>query len=144
MPLDTSKFDIKDVDKDGSIPFTPKNPITGLTDYLLWVTPKSHMIWRVSASGRFDEMTSCERQQEVIFELLQRKYGEPSKPHGFDEGFDSGFHGRKRFDGGNCCIVLDHNPDSSLHIQYIDFTWKEQANKEFRELGIAKTDSSGL
>jgi hypothetical protein len=57
--------------------FQPTNKFRSLARYIATVSPLTHQIDSITASGEFKSEAECQREIEVLDTALRQKYGEP-------------------------------------------------------------------
>ena len=83
----------------------------------------------------------CEKEQALIINLLQKKYGKQEK-----EGIFGSLYGVKQIDQGNRDVLVKCSGfmDVTIDIRYYDNALKKVAEKERLEVEGSKVDDSGL
>lgn len=121
--------------------FAPSNPFRSFKKYYVMITPKTHRIYSIWGIGNFDAQAKAEKEQMLILELLNKKYGSQKK-----EGLMDSLYDVKQVDQGDRSVVVKISGimDVTLDIRYYDDKLRTQAEKERIELESKKVDSSGL
>ncbi|OGT18845.1 MAG: hypothetical protein A2V90_02705 [Gammaproteobacteria bacterium RBG_16_57_12] len=121
--------------------FNPENTFRSFSKYYVMITPKTHKIYSIWGIGTMQNDPICKKEQEVIMEILKKKYGQPKKKDLAMNLFDA-----EMIDHGDRVIVTKCSGfmDTTIDIRYTDQNLKEIANKERIEIEGNKLDSSGL
>lgn len=125
--------------------FKPKKRYHTFSNHYMKTTPKSHLVYSISADGDMENKSVCENEQAILMSILESKYG-PRKKQFFRITLDN--HRtiyqmqNNRFVDTWCFGLTDE--DVSINIQYIDYDLSAQAEKERIEIETEKVDSSGL
>lgn len=121
--------------------FKPKNPVSGLTIYRVMVTPTTHKICLIGATGSAATTSEAKAKQAVIMSLLNKKYGESAPPKIGDAFSDS-----KRITQGTRVVETNVSGilEAMLTLTYCDAELATLAEKERIAIEAAKTDAGGL
>ena len=121
--------------------FSPKKEFRSFDRYYVMITPKTHKIYGIWGIGKAENTEKCKKEQAIIMELLQKKYGFQEKEGLFDSLWDM-----KEIDQGNRYIIVKYSGfmDVTIDIRYYDRDLEKLAEKERIELEASKVDSSGL
>jgi hypothetical protein len=124
--------------------FMPDNPVQGLTKYYFQVTPKTGLIYCIWAIGDCESTPACVKQQAVLIDILEKKYGHQEEKGLMDTLRDSIriLKGRRSIIAK--CSGIDGLQPVTVNLYYIDSDLQEQAEKERIELEGRKIDGSGL
>lgn len=113
--------------------FNPgKMKFRNFQNYLLYATPKTHLVYRIMTEQEFDTMESAVAEMNFIRNLFERSYrGEfvQSKNGLYEKVFLLPRNGR--------CILLGMGHSGlkfNVNLQYVDQALEEQARKELDEL----------
>ncbi len=126
--------------------FDPKKKFRSFNEYYVLITPKTHKIYGIWGIGTVGNSQKCEKEQALIMDLLQKKYGVQENEVPFDP-----LTGAKNIDQGNrdvtvkCSGFVDMSfVDMSINIRYYDRELKKLAEKERLEIVGSNVDDSGL
>ncbi len=126
--------------------FEPKKKFRSFDEYYILVTPMTHKIYGIWGIGTSENPQKCEKEQALIMDLLQKKYGIQKNEGSFDPAT-----GAKNIDQGNrditvkCSGFVDMSfVDMSINIRYYDRELMKLAEKERIEMIGDKVDASGL
>ena len=115
-------------------PFKPKKPFRSFSRYGVSITPKTHLIYEISALGVMENKSACTSEQDVIMSLLEKKYGKQTISNTIVQK-DS-----KRTIATTCNV----HTFTIIGLNYMDHDLFAQAKKERLEIETKKVDSSGL
>lgn len=117
-----------------SYDFTPKKPFRSFSTYLVSITPKTRLIYRIHAAGVMENNSACTDEQKVIMSLLEKKYGKTEVDNIIAQ------------EDPMMTVAVNCSGDSkvSIYINYMDFDLSFQSEKERLEIEGEKVDSSGL
>ncbi len=126
--------------------FKPDKPFRSFTSYYVLITPTTHRIHSIWATGPCENSESGEKEQALLMELLEKKYG----PKDADDGF-------KRFEarlnktqfitqGGRYVMTqVPHDfKDHTVEVRYVDGTLGKTGEQERLKAEGKKVDASGL
>lgn len=126
--------------------FNPKKKFRSFHDYYVLITPKTHKIYGIWGIGTSENPQKCEKEQALIMDLLQKKYGIQENDVSFDSSTSV-----KNIDQGNRDITVKCSGfadmsfvDMSINIRYYDRELKKLAEKERLEIVGSNVDDSGL
>lgn len=121
--------------------FSPTNAFRSFSKYYVLVTPTSHRIFCIWASGSVESTEIAKKEQAVIMELLQTKYGGKEK-----EGVFENLSDVKRIDQGKRDITskISGFTDITIDLRYYDRTLEKVAERERIAEEAKKVDKSGL
>ena len=121
--------------------FTPKRPLTGLTQYYFKAMPKTGQIYSIWAIGEYDNNLLCQKQQAMLLDLLKMKYGESEKQDVLGSLSDD-MHTLHR--GSKTILLKRTDLGRVLYLTYTDDDLEKLAEKDHIEPGGQKVDGSGL
>lgn len=112
--------------------FIPENPFAPLTHYSLFVTPKSHRVYKVTAIGKFTSDKACRRVLAGLEEALEKKYDKTSTkiPEDFGSIPKISFGTSSRSIEGNCSGFLF---SKRLNLVYVDNELRTLAAQEYQQ-----------
>jgi hypothetical protein len=141
--VDPASANVVGTTKDGTpqYQFTPVNGLSSLTDYYVLITPETHKIFAVCASGSFDSPELAKNEQAVIMHLLVAKYG-PIGEQAPDDIVDNTQHIVK--DSRGVLTMVIGFTTATLSLQYIDLHLAQVAQSERIDTEAKKTDAGGL
>ena len=127
--------------------FSPKNPFQSFTRYYVSITPKTHKIYKIWTLKSIKKSENCEKEQEFIMMILEKKYGKSEKSNAIPD--------TKTINQGNRNIICKYNiltvdmPNIQyiMDIRYTDRKLERLAEKERIEMCLEeseKLDISGL
>jgi hypothetical protein len=121
--------------------FNPKNQFRSFGEYYVLITSKTHKVYCIWATGKSVNSETCEKEQDLIMDLLKKKYGNGEK-----QGFWDALEARKTIRHGNRYIMSKCSGfmDVSIEIRYYDTELVALAEKEHLEIESNKVDDSGL
>lgn len=121
--------------------FTPTKSFRSFTKYYVLITPKTHQIYSIWAIGEVTNTETGKKEQDLIMELLTKKYGASEKQGIFDTMRDSKIitHGTRSVSTKISGII-----DATLDIRYTDHDLDKIAEKERLSIEGNKVDASGL
>lgn len=121
--------------------FSTPNGFRAFKNYYVMVTPTTHKIYCIWASGHVENTQAGRKEQAVIMELLTQKYGTPDKTGAFDTLGDV-----KRITYGNRYILtkISGFTDVTIDIRYYDRKLEKLAEQERLANEVKKVDKTGL
>ena len=121
--------------------FNPKIKFRSFTEYYVMITPKTHKIYSIWGIGNVENTGVGKREQAVLMNILQKKYGKPAK-----EGLFASLVDAKQIVQGNRYIIVKVSgfTDTQIDIRYYDKKLNQLAEKERIKLEVNKIDDSGL
>ena len=131
--------------------FMPEHPYEPLTEYFIYVTPRSGRVYQIEAVGNFKKRESCVEELELLGDILTRKYGK--KNHDASVRFTDldviSFGGQKRRIIVKCTGYFTKH---KLKLIYVDRELMKVAKQETRapngsgmdEASTAGRDAQGL
>ncbi len=121
--------------------FSTTNGFRSFKRYYVMITPATKKIYSIWAIGSAENTESGKKEQALVMEILQQKYGVKAKPGLFDSLSDV-----NRIDQGSRYIATKVNgfTDISLDIRYYDRDLENVAEKERLVEEAKKVDKSGL
>jgi hypothetical protein len=121
--------------------FAPDKTFRSFQKYYVMITPQSKKIFCIWATGPFENTPTAKKEQDLIMELLKKKYGEKQK-----EGLLDSIGDISRIDNGNRYIITKVSGfmNATLDIRYYDTELEKLAEKERLTLEASKVDSGGL
>ncbi|MCC6208233.1 MAG: hypothetical protein IT488_08775 [Gammaproteobacteria bacterium] len=151
--IDPAGLKALDDDEDGGPAYaiTTDSPYGPLTDYAVAITPATHRVYRIAASGDFRSMQRCREELVKLEAALERKYAKisGSKAFGFDDSPMISFGKSPRKIHGKCTGRIMHK---TLTLSYFDEALAQEARAEANPAGggaaaqdkDAPRDESGL
>jgi hypothetical protein len=126
---------------DATYEFSPRIPYQAFRRYYVLVTPKTHRIYCIGATGDFKNVAAAKKEQVVLFRLLQQKYGGDQETGPADASNDA-----KRINRGNrsVAIKVDGLFGVAMEIEYFDKPLAEAAEKERIELAAKVVELGAL
>ena len=121
--------------------FQPESPFRSLTEYYVLTTPSTNRIYCIWAQGPTENTASAKKEQAVLMELLQQKYGQAQRPGAFDAMTDL-----KQISQGSRYIVTKVTGfvKPMLEVRYYDSELSKAAEQERLSIEAKKASSSGL
>jgi hypothetical protein len=121
--------------------FSPPNGFRSFKRYYVMITPITKKIYSIWGIGTAENTESARKEQALIMEILQQKYGTKEKPGLFDSLGDL-----NTIDQGNRYIItkISGFTDVTLDIRYYDRDLQKLAEKERLAEEAKKVDKSGL
>ena len=121
--------------------FNPKKKFRSFSTYFVLITPKSHQVYSIRGIGNMENDSTCKKEQALIMDILQKKYGNVEKDQLFSSLYDI-----KLINQVNRHVLTSCSGfvDTHLYIYYKDKKLEKQAEKERIILESEKIDSSGL
>ena len=121
--------------------FTPDNPFRSFNRYYVLITPKTQRVYEIWGIGPAGKTEAGKKEQALVMELLQEKYGIKEK-----EGMFDSLRDMRRIEQGNRYILVKLTGflDTSIEIRYCDYDLGKIAEKERLELEKKKVDGRGL
>ena len=120
--------------------FIPENPYEPLNNYSMFITPKTHRVYQVTAMAKFTADSACRRVLVGLEEVLEKKYDKTSNP--IREDFGSlpkiSFGKSSRVIEGKCTGVLF---SKRLNLVYVDKELRKLAGEEYQQMQAAKKQS---
>lgn len=126
--------------------FNPEKKFRSFDDYYVLITPKTHKIYGIWGIGTAENSQKCEKEQALIMDLLQKKYGVQEKERLFDPLTDVKNIGQGNRDVTVKCSGFGDMSfvDMSINIRYYDRELKKLAEEERLEIIGSQVDDSGL
>jgi|GEM_PF-3291272 len=120
--------------------FIPDNPFAPLNNYSVFVTPKTHRVYQVSAGARFTSDKACSNVLIDLEQVLEKKYDKTSKAISKDFGSMPriSFGKSSRTIEGNCSGFLF---SKHLNLIYVDKQLRDQAGQEYQQTLESKKSS---
>lgn len=141
--FDPSKAIGKDALTDGTpmYQFTPDKPFRSFKKYYVLITPTTHKIYGIWGIGSVENTATGKKEQALIMQLLQQKYGTKQK-----EGVMDGLYDIQQVTQGNRRVLTKITGiiDATIDIRYYDSDLEKAAETERLELESKKVDGSGL
>ncbi|WP_040546342.1 hypothetical protein [Pedosphaera parvula] len=121
--------------------FATTNGFRSFNRYYVLVTPRTKKIYSVWGIGQAESTAAAQKEQALVMEILQQKYGNKEK-----EGILDALGDAKRIDQGSRYIVtkISGFTDVTLDIRYHDRDLDKLAERERLEDESKKVDKSGL
>jgi len=119
--------------------FSPVNPYDKCDSYYVHITPTTKIIYSIVAQGEMKNDAACTNEQNVLMELLTKKYGSTQ-----GRSFFNALRDAERIAQGDREIYIGctGSDNTTLRIVYTDHKIGKQAEEESTILGAAeeKTD----
>jgi len=121
--------------------FTPTNGFRSFNRYYVLVTPTTKKIYAIWAVGSMVNTETAKKEQTLLMEILQQKYGAKSKPGLLDSIVDA-----DTVDQGNRYVMTKVSgfTDVTIEIRYYDRDLEKTAEKERIADEANKVDKKGL
>lgn len=121
--------------------FQPDKPFRSFTRYYLMITPTTRKVYAIWGIGPSENTESGKKEQALVMELLQQKYGPKDK-----DGLLDGFYDSQHISRGSRYIMTKVTgiTDTTVEIRYIDKDIEKIAEQERLKLEGKKVDPSGL
>ncbi|HEY3853855.1 MAG TPA: hypothetical protein VGO67_05625 [Verrucomicrobiae bacterium] len=121
--------------------FTPTNAFRSLKKYYVFVTPTTKKIYSIWGTGPTENTETGKKEQALIMEILQEKYGEKSKPGLLESIVDADI-----VDQGNRYVMskVSGFSDVTIDVRYYDRDLEQLAEKERIAEEAKKVDKKGL
>jgi hypothetical protein len=121
--------------------FLPDKPFRSFTRYFVMITPTTHKIYAIWGVGPAANTEAGKKEQALVMELLQQKYG-PKDKAGLGDGFYDAEHITQ---GGRSVLTkITGFTDTTIEVRYEDRTLEKTAEQERLKLEGKKVDPSGL
>jgi len=128
-------------DRTPSYKFSPIDPYDKCDSYYVYITPKTNIIYSIVAQGEMENEATCKHEQNVLTELLTKKYGPTEKMESFTISQEV-----ESITQGDKAIYIDcKGPDNAtLRVAYTDHKLGRQAEKESITLGAAEEKAADM
>ena len=112
--------------------FTPQHPYEPLSEYRVYVTPRSGRVYRIEAEGYFRKRESCVEELELLEDILTRKYGKKNHDAGvrFTDLDVINFGGKNRKIIVKCSGYFTKH---KLKLSYVDRNLMKDAKQEAKK-----------
>ena len=121
--------------------FSTTNGFRSFKRYYVMITPTTQKIYSIWGIGTAENTESAKKEQALVMEILQQKYGAKKK-----EGFMDAVGDAKQIDQGSRYIVtkISGFTDITHDIRYYDRDLEKQAEKERLVEEAKKVNKDGL
>jgi hypothetical protein len=121
--------------------FSPAKPFRSFTKYFVLITPTTRKIYSIWALGSTENTETGKKEQALLMELLQQKYGTTEKEGMFDALYDT-----KQIRHGNRSVLTKVTGFGkvTIEVRYYDHDLEAIAEKERLAVEGKKVDASGL
>lgn len=121
--------------------FSPPADFRSFEHYYVMITPQSHKIYGIGATGRFDNTDKARNEQAVVMEILKEKYG-PEDAQGVDDAMDN----VERITQGNRLVMTKVSgfTDGTLDLRYFDSNLVQVAEQERINTEVKNSDTNNL
>jgi hypothetical protein len=117
-------------------PFTPDKPNRAFSEYYVFISPKSHRIYKIIATGKFPDENAGYKVFAAIAAFLNKKYG---------DGADTG--ATKVVQNNRSVEVTNKNSsraELTVQVSFEDDDAARQAGQEQLDAAIKALDTTGL
>ena len=124
----------------------PDKPFRSFTSYYVLITPTSHKIWSIWGIGPCENTESGEKEQALLMDLLEKKYG----PKDADDVFNglASHLNKTQFITKGGRYLMTQVPhvfkDHTVEVRYVDGTLGKTGEQERLKAEGKKVDASGL
>ena len=121
--------------------FSPPANFRSFDHYYVMITPQSHKIYGIVASGSFDNTDKARNEQAVVMEILKEKYG-PEDAQGVADAVDN----VERITQGTRLVTTKVSglTDGRLDLRYFDSDLVQTAEQERVSTEVQNTDTNSL
>jgi len=121
--------------------FSPEKPFRSFTRYYVLITPTTHKIYAIWGIGDVENTETGKKEQTLLTELLEKKYGVTEKRGVMDSLLD-----RNKISHGSRYAMTKVTGiiDVAIEIRYHDGDLEAEAEKERLAIEGKKVDASGL
>lgn len=121
--------------------FNAANGLQSFDHYYVLITPATHKIYSIWATGSFDNTETAKKEQAVVIEMLQQKYGPPA-----EQGIDDVIDNAEKINQGNRYVMtrIDGLVEATLTLRYNDTDLEKLAEQERIAGAVQNTDKTGL
>ncbi len=126
--------------------FQPDKPFRSFTSYYVLITPTSHLIYAIWGIGPCENAESGEKEQALLMELLEKKYG-PKDADDVFKGFRDHLNKTQSITQGGRYVMtqVPHAfQNQTVEVRYVSSGLSKTAEIERLKSEGKKVDASGL